>query len=67
VIELLEQQSLDSITLDSTQGARGQPLTSLTVVVRPEDGDTVAAALLQVCWGWGLCALGWGGRACEGV
>jgi hypothetical protein len=49
VIELLEQQSLDSITLDSTQGGRGQPLTSLTVVVRPEDGDTVAAALLQVC------------------
>jgi hypothetical protein len=49
VVKLLEQQALDSITLDTTQGGRGQPLTSITVVVRPEDGDTVAAALLQVC------------------
>jgi hypothetical protein len=29
--------------------AEGQPLTYLTIVCKPEDGDDVAAALLQVC------------------
>lgn len=45
---LLEQRALASITLDTTQGSRGQELTTLTVVCKEEDGDQIAAALLQV-------------------
>lgn len=60
---VLEQRALDSITLDTTQGSRGQELTTLTVVCKEEDGDQIAAALLQVCLcgGTGIGARGWWG------
>lgn len=48
MVELLEQYALDTITVDSTQGSRGQQLTTLTLVCKADDGDQVAAALLQV-------------------
>jgi hypothetical protein len=49
VLALLEEHALDrTITLDQAQGSRGEALTTLTLVCRPDDGDEVAAALLQV-------------------
>lgn len=54
VVELLEQFALDTttITLDSTHGSRGQQLTTLTLICKTDDGDEVAAALLQVYRAW---------------
>lgn len=49
VLALLEEHALDrTITLDHTLGSRGEALTTLTLVCKPDDGDEVAAALLQV-------------------
>jgi hypothetical protein len=55
VVELLLQFALDTITVDSTHGSRGQQLTTLTLICKPDDGDEVAAALLQVWTGMGKC------------
>jgi hypothetical protein len=48
VVSVLEEHALDTITMDHTQGSRGQELTTLTLVCKADDGDQVAAALLQV-------------------
>jgi hypothetical protein len=48
VVSVLEEHALDTITVDHTQGSRGQELTTLTLVCKADDGDQVAAALLQV-------------------
>lgn len=48
VTQLLEEQAVEAITVDTTRGTQGQQLTALTVVCKPDDGDQVAAALLQL-------------------
>jgi hypothetical protein len=40
--------SVPNQSLLQATDAEGQPLTYLTIVCKPEDGDDVAAALLQV-------------------
>ncbi|WIA23622.1 hypothetical protein OEZ85_000328 [Tetradesmus obliquus] len=47
ICEILQPRSLGKIVITQATDAEGQPLTYLTIICKPKDGDDVAAALLQ--------------------